>query len=267
MKHSNNIADQKIRWFNAHTEACGYLNGLKEVLPTGSQTFKPFWTTTFCLLEGNPNSPRKTYISATIANPKVVELLTPHTNQINAENSRVFVTARISDMGAVPFVYGDNSARAGELGVNWEAKIISLIALKVGDMTIELKRPTTTDYGVQTHAVSKPLETGVPLFELPLVVKLNKNDPQFEEAKARLKDSGYRWNSQSLAWYLAKVRVSPTDPALSDKHLVLESVGYVFSVNDNAWKMPVVPKQQGSTQSDYRRSKSGAAQDQGHRSV
>src|SRR5690606_35989236 len=123
---NTNIANQKIRWFNAHTEACGYLNGFKEVLPTAGQAFKPFWASTFCLLEGNPESPRKTYVSVSIANPKVVELLAPFSDQLNAEESRVFVTARLADLSAEPFVFGAYSQRAGHIGVNWKGKLLML---------------------------------------------------------------------------------------------------------------------------------------------
>lgn len=246
MSHSNNIADQKIRWFNAHTEACGYLNGLKEVKPSPGQTFKPFWTTTFCKLEGNPENPRKTYISISIANPKVVEILKPHANQLNMEGSRVFVTARISDLEVEPFIYGNNSSRAGQLGVNWQAKLISLIALKVGDITIDLKKETTTDFGVNANqpAANHQPQNSPSLFDLPLMVTLDKNEANFEVTKQRLKDSGYRWNGEKIAWYLATVKVENSDPAINEKRQALNDAGYTFSSNDNVWRMPTAPKQQ-----------------------
>lgn len=245
---SHTITEEKIRWFNAHTEACGFLNGLKEITPKPGQTFKSFWTSTFCMLEGNPEKPRKTYYSVTIVNPRVVDLIKPYADQLNMESSRVFVTARISDIAVEPFVYGDNSNKAGQLGVNWKANLISLIALKVGDMQIDLKKETTTDFGVsaaQSAAQSQPAVNNVALFDLPLVVTLDKNEPNFEETKARLKDSGYRWSSEKMAWCLASVALEKTDPAFNEKYAALKAAGYAFSSTDKLWKLSA-PKQQGN---------------------
>ena len=263
MSHSNNIADQKIRWFNAHTEACGYLNGLKEVKPSAGQTFKPFWTTTFCKLEGNPENPRKTYISISIVNPKVVEILKPHANQLNMEGSRVFVTARISDLEVEPFIYGNNTSRAGQLGVNWQANLISLIALKVGDITVDLKKATTTDFGVNANQPAAH-QNGNSLFDLPLMVTLDKNEANFEVTKQRLKDSGYRWNGEKIAWYLATVKVDNSDPVINEKRQALSDAGYTFSSDDNVWRMPTAPKQQSNPKHQQTRQHDRHPQDSQH---
>lgn len=258
---SHNIAEQKIRWFNAHTEACGYLNGLREITPKDGQTFKPFWATTFCMLEGNPEKPRKTYIGISIVNAKVAEILKPYANQLNAAGSRVFVTARISDIAVEPFVYGNDSKNAGQLGVNWQANLISLIALKVGDMPIDLKKDATTDFGVKSQqsvaASPQPVNTDS-LFELPLVVTLDKNEPNFDVTKARLKDTGYRWNGEKAAWYLASVSLERNDPAFNEKYKALKEAGYVFSGSNKVWNMPAAPKPLSNSKSQY--SRQGAQQ-------
>ena len=197
------------------------------------------------MLEGNPEKPRKTYLSVNIVNPKVVDLIKPYANQLNADSSRVFVTARISDIAVEPYVYGNDSKNAGQLGVNWKANLISLIALKVGDIQIDLKKETTTDFGVsavQPAANSQPAVNNDALFDLPLVVTLNKNEPNFEETKARLKDSGYRWSNEKMAWCLASVALEKTDPAFNEKYAALKATGYAFSVSDKVWKLSV-PKQ------------------------
>lgn len=243
---SHTINEKAIRWFNAHTEACGYLNGLKEIAPKPGQDFKPFWATTFCMLEGNPERPRKTYFSINIVNTKIVDLLAPFIDQLNADGARVFVTARISDIAVDPFIYGNGSLNAGQLGVNWRANLISLIALKVGDIQIELKKETTTDFGVsasQTADKVQPPEITDKLFDLPLMVTLNKTDPDFEATKDRLKKSGYRWSSDKLAWCLANVVLEKSDPAFNEKYKALKEAGYEFSGSEKLWKLPA-PKQQ-----------------------
>lgn len=147
---NGNNSNAKIRYFNAHTEAFGYINGIREVTPQpGQKQFDPFWATTFCMLEGDPQNPVKKYINITIVNPKMVELLLEFEQELNSEVP-VFANARLASVNAEPFVYGDNSKSAGQLGINWSGKMISLLYLKVGDQVIDLGRnqEPSTDYGV-----------------------------------------------------------------------------------------------------------------------
>ena len=253
---SHIINEKAIRWFNAHTEACGYLNGLKEIAPKPGQDFKPFWATTFCMLEGNPEKPRKTYFSINIVNTKIVDLLTPFIDQLNTDGARVFVTARISDIAVEPFIYGSGSLNAGQLSVNWRANLITLIALKVGDIQIELKKETTTDFGMSVSPSTvnvKPLVTADKLFDSPLIVILNKTDPDFEATKDRLKKSGYRWSNDKLAWCLASVVLEKSDPAFNDKYSALKEAGYEFSSSDKLWKLPAPKQQSNHNKTQYTR--------------
>lgn len=149
-RNSNNNA--KIRYFNAHTEAFGYINGIREVSPQNGQDFAPFWVTTFCMLEGDPQNPVKKYINMTIVNLKLVDVLLEFEQELNSDVS-VFANARIASLSAEPFVYGDNSKHVGQLGINWSGKMINLLYLKVGDQVIDLglDDETTTDFGVPAN--------------------------------------------------------------------------------------------------------------------
>lgn len=246
----NTAVLNNVRWFNAHTEACGYLNGLKEITPKPGQDFKPFWVSTFCMYEGNPQKPRKTFINVNIVNLKLVDILKPYANQLNTDQSKVWVTARISDLTVEPFIYGNNSNLAGQLGVNWQANLISLIALKVGDMAIDLKQATTTDFGVpvqqpaaaQSNSPSLQSSNSQNPFGLPLLVTLQKNDPNFSAAKDRLKQQGYRWSNDKLAWCLANIKLEKSDPAFNEKYHTLKNAGYVFSKANAVWNLPSAPK-------------------------
>lgn len=144
--------NSKIRYFNAHTEAFGYINGIREVTPQNGQKFEPFWVTTFCMLEGDPQNPVKKYINITIVNTKLVDLLLEFEQALNSDVP-VFANARLASVNAEPFVYGDNSKNPGQLGINWTGKMISLIYLKVGDQVIDLGQndTPTTDFGVPAH--------------------------------------------------------------------------------------------------------------------
>jgi Protein of unknown function (DUF3577) len=250
----NTMKNPTIRYFNAHTEAFGYLNGLKLIQPNPGQNFKPFWSSTFTMLEGNPQSPKKKYFNVTIAAEKVVELLSQFQQQLNSDIP-VFANARLADVDAEP--YSNN----GKIGINWSAKIISLIYLKVGDTVIELKKPTTTDYGVKVDLpVGQPMvnvqrvdlhphdgESGLvnddqldlvtQLFGFPFTVELRKDDPQFTQISDRLKMSGYRWNKVKNIWMKAEVSLEKSNnPHFQQMFDLLKQAGYFWSADAKVWK-------------------------------
>jgi Protein of unknown function (DUF3577) len=135
--HANAV--QKIAYFNAHTEGLGYLDSLVEINPKAGQDFAAFWTATFCMLEGDPQRPDKVYVSLTVPGDDVIHLLTPYMSDINSPATKVFVCLRLASFRGKPFVYGPTSKTPGTLGVNYSAKLIKVLSLKVGDHTIELK--------------------------------------------------------------------------------------------------------------------------------
>lgn len=246
-----------IRYFNAHTEAFGYLNGLKLIQPTNpGQNFKPFWSSSFTMLEGNPQSPKKKYFNVTIAAEKVVELLSQFQQQLNSDIP-VFANARLADVDAEP--YSNN----GKIGINWSAKIISLLYLKVGDTVIELKKPTTTDYGVKVDLpVGQPVnnaqrvdldphdgESGLvnddqldlvtQLFGFPFTVELRKDDPQFTQISDRLNMSGYRWNKVKNVWMKVEVKLEKrNNPHFQQMYDLLNRAGYFWVAAAKVWKHP-----------------------------
>lgn len=146
---NNGRNNGNIRWFNAHTEGCGYINGIREVNPKPGQKFEPFWASTFCLLEGNPENPSKKYINVTIVNQQVVDTLLEFEQELASGSVTVFAVVRLANLEEEPFVYDANSKTPGALGLNRSGRIISLIYLKVGDQVIEVNQAPTTDYGVQ----------------------------------------------------------------------------------------------------------------------
>lgn len=240
MKNSN----ANIRYFNTHTEGFGYLNGLKEIQPKPGQNFKPFWSSTLTLLEGNPQSPKKKYFNVTIAAEKVVELLQQYQQQLNSDVP-VFANVRLADVDAEP--YSNN----GKSGINWSAKIISVIYLKVGDTVVQLKQPATTDYGVRVDLHPQNGESGLvnqqadeldevtKLFGFPLTVELMKDDPQFQQTLDRLKMSGYRWNKVKNVWMKAEVSLNKSNnPYFQQMFDLLKQSGYFWSADAKVWKHP-----------------------------
>jgi Protein of unknown function (DUF3577) len=133
--HANTV--QKIDYFNMHTEGLGYLDSLVEIHPKPGQDFAAFWTATFCLLEGDPQCVDKVYVSLTVPSDDVIHLLMPYVNDINNATTKVFVCLRLANLRGKPFIYGPTSKTPGALGVNYSAKLIKVLSLKVGDQPMK----------------------------------------------------------------------------------------------------------------------------------
>lgn len=241
-----NQTNNTVAYFNAHTEGLGYLDSLVRVIPKPGQAFEAFWTATFCMLEGNPQNPEKLFVSLSIPSEKTIECLTPFLGEINNPTTKVFVGLRLAKFRGEPFMYGENSKTPGLLGINYEARLINVMYLKVGDTVIKLKRDeakATTDFGVPANTSTTPNNTssietiGGELFAKPLSVKLSRDDTHFEVTKARLKDEGYRWHSELLAWVIPELKLSKNDPRFEQKIHLLKKEGYRWSPEHGSWRM------------------------------
>jgi hypothetical protein len=265
------MTNSTIRYFNVHTESFGWLNGLKLIQPNPGQNFKPFWSSTFTMLEGNPQSPKKKYVNVTIAAEKVVELLCQYQQQLKSDIP-VFANVRLADLDAEP--YNNN----GKSGINWSAKIINVIYLKVGDQVIPLKQPATTDFGVNANIRSAGNESQVnvqrvdlhpqngesglgynddvdevtQLFGFPFTVELRKDDPQFQQISDRLKMSGYRWNKVKNVWMKAEVSLEKSNnPHFQQMFDLLKQAGYFWSADAKVWKHTDFDQKPARGQSSY----------------
>ncbi len=254
MKNSN------IRYFNTHTEGFGYLNGLKEIHPKPGQNFKPFLASTFTLLEGNPDSPKKKYIDVQIVGEKLSEFFKGYQQQLNSETS-VFLNLRLADLNA------DMWGEPGNQKIKWSAKVINVLYMKVGDVVVQLKEPVDSSRAllekVDIHeneietegeaerrrfkeTKSQPAED-VALFGFPLTEELFKDDPQFQVICDRLKMSGYRWSQASKVWRKAEVTLSKdNNPDFLRMTQMLKQAGYYWSAEAKAWKHPDFDKKPAS---------------------
>lgn len=260
MKNTN------IRYFNTHTEGFGYLNGLKEIHPKPGQNFKPFLASTFTLLEGNPASPKKKYFDVQIVGEKLSEFFKGFDQQLNSEIP-VFLNLRLADVNA------DIWGEPGKQKIKWSAKVINVLYMKVGDVEVPLKEPTssrtllekivqaddnhraellqimkdeaeveeTADEIERRQAKeikSQPSED-VLVFGFPLVEMLHKDDPQFQVLCDRFKMAGYRWSSTSKVWRKAEVTLSKdNNPDFQRMVQLLKQAGYYWSAEAKAWKHP-----------------------------
>jgi Protein of unknown function (DUF3577) len=187
---SNHHSIESVDYFNAHTEGLGYLDSLVHVLPKPGQDFSAFWSASFCMLEGNPEKPEKTYVSLAVSSDKALEVLRPFVDDINGQTTKIFAGLRLARFRAKPFTFSADSQSPGKLGVNYSARLIAVLYLKVGESVITLKREEQV----------APVE---PELQLLPEVKLHKSDPDFQNKVVRLKAAGYRWDRDDFCWRLA----------------------------------------------------------------
>jgi hypothetical protein len=205
----------KAAFFNVHTEALGYLTGITERSGKNGQ----FVVASFRMQEGHRDKLDYTFVTLTIAQADDAKLLMQYAPSANAKVP-VFAGLRLAGLKATPFVYPSDSPKAGQLGVNYSAKLVKVIYLKVGDTVV--KQTDTPSAGASTEApqpvVARHSTSAIP----DLTVNLAKDHPAFEAEKSRLLQAGYRWHSQKRLWVLKAVPNGVLDAAL------LTEQGYVF---------------------------------------
>lgn len=153
----------------------------------------------------------------------------------------------MAKLRAQPFEYPRGHEQAGQMGVNYSARLIKLMYLKVGDHVVQLSEPSvpTTDYGVPSPAHGASAQSlqhraqqaqeqlprteshAGPLFEQPPVVQLSKDDPNFAANKDRLSGMGYRWAAGPKLWVLPVVTLDPQFRGFKAQGKQLQSWGYV----------------------------------------
>jgi hypothetical protein len=268
---------QNKTYFNLHTDGLAFLNNVDFVTPkTPGKTpgTKQFLSLSVTLLEGDPENPHKTYVSLVIpdALDEISALLVKHREAIVNRDIVVFANLKLAKLRHKPFVYGANSPKAGELGVNLDATLIGLSYLKIGDQVVyertennQNAKATVTNAAVEpvsqqasvqstTVAVVAPsaspatnndslafcseLNTvGGELFETPLQITLSKDSPQFETRKEAIRAAGYRWNSDTFTWMKPEIELAKDDSAFEQKKQLLKELNYRFDGNLKTWRV------------------------------
>lgn len=264
---------QNKTYFNLHTDGLAFLNNVDFVTPKAPGA-KQFLSLSVTLLEGDPENPHKTYVSLVIpdALDEISALLVKHREAIANRDITVFANLKLAKLRHKPFVYGANSSKAGELGVNLNATLIGLNFLKVGDQVVYERTENNQDAkttvnnaavesvsqqaSVQSTAVaavtqSAPSTTdnnslafcselktvGSELFGMPLQITLSKDSPQFEARKEAIKSAGYRWNGDTYTWMKPEIELTKDDSAFEQKKQLLQELNYRFDGNLKTWRV------------------------------
>lgn len=238
------------RWFNVHTEGLGYLSNIRMIPAQPGQ--KEFMACDFSMLEGDPSNPSRQHISLSVPSDHAANILEMFKSAAD-EGVTCFAGVRLAKLCAKPFASDD-----GELSVRYNARLIKLMYLKVGDQVISLGSKTEKVNGLASSG-ERPVKDSAPVDEdvveeaevetietqqqgkahFSPVVELDKKDPKFEITKERLKSAGYRWNPEKAFWFLPEVTLEVNADDFEEKKSWLRHKGYQWDGQKKAWVMPI----------------------------
>ena len=184
MQNQNN----ETKYFDLHTTGIGYINRFRQVKPKQGNSF---YSCTIGALRGNTDNSQYTYFDVKIVNEEALNVLLNYVDE-DDKDTKVLAGFKLGDIYPETFVYSKGEKK-GETGVMLKGRLIKLSWLKVNDEMVyqhdnanETASAQSADDQVNRH-----------------VVKLDRNDPDFETKKNELKERGYKFNSQDKTWVLA----------------------------------------------------------------
>ncbi len=211
------------QYFDLTTTGVGFINRFRLNKPTNGH---PYYSVTIAALRGKLNDEgksQKTYIDCNIVGDATVmaKQLAVHFER-NADAS-VMVRFVAGDLEQRKFEY-KSGERKGQTGYALKARLFDIKWFKIDGNTFysEAERQrhaeqksdsASADDGTQTpetdgHTVdaapTSPATVGDGTAELPCEVRLDKDDPYFDERRQQLREQGYRWDSETSLWRLSQ---------------------------------------------------------------
>ena len=206
------------QYFDLTTSGVGFINRFRLNKPNNGN---PYYSVTIAALRGklNDGKSQKTYIDCNIVGDALAmaEQLAPHFAD-GAEPS-IMVRFVAGDLEQRKFEY-KSGERKGQTGYALKARLFDIKWFKLDGETVyseaERQRKTERDDASDeagelppAHPVQAPADhaasadaTGAS--SMPTEVRLDKNDPYFEERRQALRDQGYRWDSALNLWRLPR---------------------------------------------------------------
>ena len=195
---------QSSEYIDLHTTGLGYLNRARTVKP---EQGKPYEAVSIAAIRGRKDNPQYTYYDTTVVGGDALEFINSQKEAINDRNRKVLVRFKISDEEPSSYMAGENNQRRhvikGRLVlITWasldgEVIFISETSNETADSDVDAEAEHSMD---DTPDQTDQGDTQPETEALPDTVKLDKNDPDFMVMKARLKEQGYRWDSQEKVW-------------------------------------------------------------------
>ena len=179
----------ETKYFDLHTTGIGYINRFRQVKPTQGNLF---YSCTIGALRGNTENAQYTYFDVRIVNEEALNVMLNFIDE-DDKNAQVLAGFKIGDIYPEAFVYSSGN-KQGQTGIQLKGRLIKLDWLKInGEMVYQHEKTSATD------------NSGTEENSNQIVVKLDRDDPDFETKKSELKEQGYRFNSETKSWVLTQI--------------------------------------------------------------
>lgn len=225
----------ETKHFDLHVLGMGSLFRVRDVK---APKCKPYVAVSLCAISGDASDKEnlnKVWFDCTIPGAEALRVVNELRPAIEAEK-HVTIGFKLGDLRPETFVY-KKGPKTGQQGVSLKARLLFVAWAKVDG--VDVYKAPANEYHPDADApvtvaaeegakleVAEPGASGTGEHEgawggeeiddeqsapqagnaaaLPVVVKLERNDPQFEQRKADLKARGYRWDSTEKVWKLSQ---------------------------------------------------------------
>lgn len=210
-------------YFDLIVNGIGYLNRAREVKPNQG---KAYLAVSVTALHGSADSTNYTFFDLRVVGEAAKEFITAYEDEINDSDSKVMVRFNIGDPQPNSYT-AKSGAREGQLCHVIKGRLLKITWAKINDEVLEIaesdedasspepvqQSADASDDNAQPEQSAVETQSTEPApasddmqtweTQLSNVVKLDKKDPEFKTKRMKLKDLGYRWNSDDQSWHKA----------------------------------------------------------------
>ncbi len=213
--------NNKDRAYNVITQGFGFLNRVKEITP---QSGNSYLACDVALLQGVGDNVTHARFQCTVRGKNAIDVI--RKNFTNAQGvvespEKTTVVASMKLGGITPELFTYNSGeKKGQQGVAVRSTLLDITWLKIGDNVIDLESDQQSGNGNAEQA-APATGNGEPAFVQEMrseygqngSVKLSKDHPEFEARRAFLKNAGFTFDRQKMAWVMKEQAPAAPAPA------------------------------------------------------
>ena len=178
----------KPKYFDTILSGIAYLNRLREVKPENG---KPYIAVDANLLTGKEGAVKYVLASCTVIGKEAASVLHEHWDRITAADTHTLAQVRIGDSRPDSFMTNDKTTK----------HVIRGRLLRIGFLRLNGEEVFKAEPRGNVGATNKPAASPAGgSEESDTVVKLDTDDPEFEQKRRDLKLHGFRWNPQQKSW-------------------------------------------------------------------
>lgn len=204
MSENNAQNSNEPKYDNLTTTGIGYLSRAREVKKQG---VKPYWSVGIAALRGKRSDGHKTFFDCIVTGANAKQDIVALADLINDKNKSVFCSFVIGDgyPDSFEFQSGDKKGETGHVIKGHLLRIKSAFVdgekiQLAGDNESEGEESSGDESSASANGTAHEAGNSDVQVEESDVVKLSKDDPNFEQRKQQLKAAGYKWDADQKAW-------------------------------------------------------------------